>query len=168
MKEDIATFHLTDENRKRQIIAEVVSRIRFSNQNEDLSSNESIAHEDQQYEDDEDENIITPLDQLIAIRRISLLFMEHFDKFDVEMHGRIWEKLVIVLNNDENNSLAKRKKISKYGGESGFKFSVGGDDDERIITATVPIDFLDDEIVREFKKNMEDLYVIDEADFDYV
>lgn len=148
MEEDYATTKLTSEHRKRQIIADVVSRIRFRN-----STSES----------NEDE--ITPMDQLIALRRISLLFTDHFDEMDIEMHGRTWEKLIIVLNNDHDNSLAMRKRRRRrIGGESGFKFSVSGD----VVTATVPIDFLDEEILQEFERNLDDLYEDDDDIFDFM
>jgi len=148
MHEDIATFGKTSENQKRLMIADVISRIRFKNNGIEEES-------------------IPFIEQLIALRRISLLLMDHFNKLEVEIHGRTWEKMVIVLNNDAENQLSERKKRrkSQRGGESGFKFSVSGDDDNRDITVTVPIDFLDEELINELEIHLEDFYVDDDDDF---
>jgi len=157
LEEDQITHNLTSENRKRQIIAEVLSRVRFRNH----------SYDETMEIDEEDE--ITPLDQLIALRRISLLFTDYFDKMDIEVHGRTWEKLIIVLNNDPNNNFNMRKKRRrKLGGESGFKFSVRGDDNDRTVTATVPIDFVDEELLEEFERNLDDLYVVDEDVLNFI
>lgn len=72
------------EERKRKIIADLVARIRFVDCN--MNENGSI----EQREDDGDTTFssdITQLDQLIAIRRISLLLQDNFDKFQFERSG---------------------------------------------------------------------------------
>ena len=141
------------ENRKRQIIADVISRIRFCDDNSIPLNNVN--------------ETINPLEQLIAIRRISLLFMDHFDKLKIEMNGRIWDNLIIILSNDQKHNLIQRKKrLKKQSGESGFKFTLCGDTIP-VAIVTVPIDFLDDEILHEFDRNLEHLHEIDDTDFIY-
>ena len=165
IQENLATQKVMNENRKRQMIAEMVSRTRFKAYVQDDENNYD---DEQDGKSDNESIIISPLEQLIALRRISLLFMDYFDKLDIETHSRMWEKLIIVLHNDSQHSASERKKRRrKQGGESGFKFSVTDDEDDRVVTATVPIDFLDEEILHDFERNMEDIYVLDEEFFHY-
>ncbi|KAL9182464.1 hypothetical protein ACHAXT_013116 [Thalassiosira profunda] len=157
--------------------------------------------------------------QLIAIRRLSLLLYDNFDRLRMEKMGRMWERLVIVLTpprgltkerrrqalledgvDDDASSVHRRKKLNKwerrlrrrerlkpvsrgqmrhtaetmlhpkeddveaesseetgdeeeppFATDSGFKFSYGTTSDQRSgrVTAYIPIDFRDGELVRQ-------------------
>ena len=90
--------------------------------------------------------------------------MHHFDKLSIEHKGRVWERIVIILNADKAHDLTKRKRRKRRGREIKFKFLVGNG--QRIIV-TVPIDFFDGIIVQEFERSLEDMFIVDENDFNY-
>lgn len=142
------TPNISTEADKRRIIANLISRVRFDR---DTASN------------------VPPLEQVGSLRRISLLFTDSFSPQALQKHARIWERLVIVLS--QQHSLEERKRRRKRGGgESGFKFTLmnstgpkakNGEEYDYVVV-TVPLDFLDDEIVREFEQNLPDLFVYDQ------
>lgn len=146
MEKDIATEGLISMNEERiqRFVADVISRVRVD---ENAANEESL----------------DVLQQLIAIRRLSLLLTDNFEKLEMEDMGRLWESLYIVLIPERNAQEGKtglpfsRLKRLKKGKESGYKFSYNADDS---VTAYVPIDFLDDELVREFKSHLSDFYSI--------
>ena len=91
--------------------------------------------------------------------------MHHFDKLSIEHYGRVWERIVIILNADKARDLTKCKRRKRWCRVSNFKFLVGNG--QRIIVM-VPIDFLDEEIVQEFERNLVDMFLaLDEDDFNY-
>ena len=90
--------------------------------------------------------------------------MHHFDKLSIEHNGRVWERIVIILNADKARDLTKCKRRKRWCRESNFKFLVGNG--QRIIV-TVPIDFFDGKIVQEFERSLEDMFIVDEDDFNY-
>ena len=74
------------------------------------------------------------MSQLIAIRRLSLLFSDNFDYLEMEEMGRLWETMVIVLTPERRSrrnhgddpvvgTPFSRLKRLKRGRESGFKFA---------------------------------------------
>jgi len=122
------------EERRQRLIADVISRIVVD---------EEAKLRDEGEEDRE--NSLDPLQQLIAVRRMSLLFHDHFEDLDMEGMGQIWQNVVIVLTRARNMDkyktgapFSKRKRI-RQGVESGYKFAYSGDDQ---LTIYVPIDFL--------------------------
>jgi hypothetical protein len=151
MKRDIATQGLIEKNeeRKQKLIAQVISNIRIY----DTAENNS----------DENESL-DALHQLIAIRRLSLLFYDNFSELEMEDMSRIWENTLIVLTPARKSHKEGKKGLPysrlrrlKEGRESGFKFSYNSND---TVTIFIPIDFLDDEILGELKRHLSDFYSI--------
>jgi hypothetical protein len=98
---------------------------------------------------DNDPGRIDPVDQLIAIRRLSLLLDEHFDRLQLEDMGAYWEKCRLVL------SL-----------ERGFVFALRPDD---MVTIRIPIDFTGEQFIRELDCNIWDfLDVVEDSTLDGV
>ena len=64
-------------------------------------------------------------EKLIVIRCVSVIFMHNFDKLSIEHYGRVWERIVIILNADKAHDLTKCKRRKRRGRESRFKFLVG-------------------------------------------
>jgi hypothetical protein len=151
MKRDIATQGLIEKNeeRKQRLIAQVISNIRIHD-SADKNSND--------YES------LDALHQLIAIRRLSLLFYDNFGELEMEDMSRIWENTLIVLTSARKSHEEGKKGLPysrlrrlKEGRESGFKFSYNSND---TVTIFIPIDFLDDEILGELKRHLSDFYSI--------
>lgn len=151
MKRDIATQGLIEKNeeRKQRLIAQVISNIRI--------------HETADTNSDESESL-DALHQLIAIRRLSLLFYDNFSELEMEDMSRIWENTLIVLTPARKSHKEGKKGLPysrlrrlKEGRESGFKFSYNSND---TVTIFIPIDFLDDEILGELKRHLSDFYSI--------
>ena len=93
------------------------------------------------------------LDQLIALRRLSLLLEDNFEELHMEEFGRMWDDLTIILckPRDYGTSESALHKRRKRGQESGFQFTYGAD--ERV-TIHVPIDFQDKELLTELHRNL--------------
>ena len=136
MERNIATLGMTSDKVKRQMVAGVVGRARFIGG-------------------------ITTVDQLVTLRRISLILEDNFDNLRMEDAGAIWEELVLVLKNYNENEAEKRPRAR---GESGFIFKWGEDD---VVTVTVPLDFKDWQFIDEFRRNLVSFHW-DEDDDDYV
>ena len=139
MEYDIATLGLSDDRRKRYVVSNIVGRVRFYPET------------------------VSSLDQLITLRRLSLLLMDEFDTLQIEDYGKLWENLVIVVvasnndasaiiredttfhsNNSNRNRMSKKKKQAL---ESGFKFSLRGDYD---LVVSIPLSFVDRQFINEF------------------
>ncbi len=135
MEADIATLHVSDPSRQIQVVTNIVSRVRFF------------------------PSTINQLDQLITLRRLSLLLLDNFHTLYIEDYGELWEKLVIIVVADESTPLldsppsmqvpARRKKKQKW--ESGFKFSLRG---ERQIVVNIPLNFIDNQLIHEFTTHL--------------
>ncbi len=111
---------------------------------------------------DKDADIGT-LDQLITLRRLSLILEDNFEHLHMEEFGRMWEDLTIILCKPRtfgtsDSALNKRRK---RGQESGFRFTYGAD--ERV-TIHVPIDFRDEELLAELNRNLRDWFSIIDVD----
>lgn len=151
MKRDIATQGLIakSEERKQRLISQILANIRIQDSDGiDRGENESL----------------DALQQLIAIRRISLLFADNFDQLEMEDMSRIWENSLIVLTPARQSYQVGKRGLPysrlrrlKEGRESGFKFSYNSDD---TVTIKVPIDFLDDELIYELKRHLSDFYSV--------
>mmetsp|Transcript_8243 Transcript_8243/g.12421 ORF Transcript_8243/g.12421 Transcript_8243/m.12421 type:complete len:559 (-) Transcript_8243:88-1764(-) len=156
MKRDIATQGLLKMSleRKQRLIAEIISRVRVHDvvavHSGDVDSNV-----------DADLASVDPLQQLIAIRRMSLIFTDNFEELEMEEMGKMWENVFIVLTPERPKGSGKvgapfsRRKRLREGRESGFKFSYH---DEGRLTIHIPIDFLDDELINELKRHLRDFY----------
>lgn len=131
---------------RHQLLANVLSRVRFV---------ESI----------------TPLERLVAYRRLLRFLDEHFDELRLEDSGRYWEeqtKLVLGESRPYNTSPSALRKLRKKQTkrlrsnnnnqhqqffETGYSFAIHHDD---TVTVTVPIDFDNHELLQELLRNMED------------
>jgi hypothetical protein len=137
---DIATLGvLEQETRLRQdVVAGVVSRVRYIGD-------------------------VSGLDQLITLRRITLLMQDNFDHLQVSDYLRLWQNLVIILEDDgsgvmsssggddEPNLNSIRRRRFKMKGQSGFKFALLEDD---LLVITVPLSFGDKEFVDEIYRHL--------------
>lgn len=158
MEKDLATEGLISMNaeRKQRLVAEVISRVRVFDQVVDGKVND--------YEGDGVNDSLDTLNQLIAIRRLSLLLNDNFGDLDMEEMGRLWETIIFVLaperkahQQGKTGLPYSRLKRLRKGMESGFKYSYQGDDR---LTVYIPIDFLDDEFLSELKSHLGDFYSI--------
>ena len=166
MKRDLATDGLIkmNESRKQKLVSEIISRIRIYDKSIHGSGNTNTDdNNDGSQNDDraEDEMVVDPLQQLIAIRRMSLLFMDSFEELEMEEMGKMWENVFIVLTPERTKGTGQtgapfsRRKRLREGRESGFKFAYH---DEGKLSVHVPIDFLDDELIGELNRHLDDFY----------
>ena len=100
---------------------------------------------------------VTPLEQLVALRRLLRLLDEHFDRLHLEPFGNYWEQLVLVLDgqrsyNTSTSALNKRRQKKL---ETGFSFKIHSDNH---VTIRIPVDFLEEELVEELDRNVWDFY----------
>lgn len=153
MQADLATMGMTDDRRKRHLIAGVLARMRFLY----VGRNDIIDSID-------DEEISQggiglaerAVEQLITARRISLLLEHNFDELGIEDNGRLWEEIVIVLAEDSFAKVyqgGESRRQRKRRGESGYKFALDGDG---IMTVTVPASFTDEQFFHEFEHHLKD------------
>jgi hypothetical protein len=93
------------------------------------------------------------LDQLVTLRRLSLLLEDNFDALSMEENGKMWEDMTIILLNPRTYSISGSalQKRRKRGEPSGFQFTYAADSR---VTVEMPIDFKDDELLSEFKRNL--------------
>ncbi len=160
---DIATEGLMtmSDERKKRFVSGIISRIRiFDGLFDDPILKETQASYHHNIKLDKS---LEPLQQLIAMRRISLLFNDNFQDLEMEDMGRVWESMTIVLVAERKGQNVikgvpySRLKRLKRGRESGFKFCYHSDDN---ITVYVPIDFQDEELIKEMKAHLCDFHAL--------
>lgn len=97
------------------------------------------------------------LTQVVAIRRLSLLLEESFEELQIEQYGRVWENCVFILGPPRpyNTSSAALRKRRRKGLDTGFSFTLH---DDSSVSVEIPIDFQDQELIRELDRNFVDLY----------
>ena len=99
---------------------------------------------------------VLPLERLVAYRRLLRLMDEHFDDLHLEDFGTFWEEkmtwIVTEARPYNTSSSAMRKRRQRHL-ETGYSFSIHADD---TVTVTVPIDFANDELVQELRRNIMD------------
>jgi hypothetical protein len=100
---------------------------------------------------------VSPLEQLVALRRLLRLLDQHFDRLHLEPFGNYWEELVIVLDgqrsyNTSTSALNKRRQKKL---ETGFSFKIHSNNR---VTIRIPVDFLEEELVEELDRNVWDFY----------
>jgi hypothetical protein len=100
---------------------------------------------------------IEMMDQLITLRRLSLILEDNFEKLHMEIFGRMWEEMTIILTNprDFGTSGSALNKRRKRGEESGFRFTYCSDNR---VTIHVPIDFTDRELLAELDQHLWDWF----------
>lgn len=131
MEADIATLHMSNPSRQLQVVTNIVSRVRFY------------------------PSTINPLDQLITLRRLTLLLVDNFHTLYMEDYGELWEKLIIIVAANESTPrldsqssmqvTSRTRRKQKW--ESGFTFSLKG---ERQIVVNIPLNFKDNQLIHEF------------------
>lgn len=160
MQADILTSGLVRNHttRRRRLIAQILSRA-------------------------ECPNLALP-DQLVVLRRLSLLLEQHFDALELEDLGACWEQLKLVVydpeatfNEDDDVQQAASETSSSSSSSSaapprrkqqqpqrGFVFALGPD---HTVTIRIPLDFTDDQFVRELNRNLWDFVdVLEDEDPD--
>lgn len=156
-KRDIATrgYIQMSEERKQRMVSEIISRIRVH----EVVVPPGI----DDFDEDEFDDGLTTIGQLIAIRRMSLLFNDNFESLKMEDMGRLWENTCIVLtqqrhdqqDDDFGKPFSRRMRLKK-GKESGFKFSYHSDGGR--CTVYIPVDFTDEEVLGELERHLSDFY----------
>jgi len=167
LKRDIATDGLIrmNEQRRKQMVSEILSRVRVYDASLDMSLTRSSTNENIPREvstiDTSDSDGLDVIGQLIALRRMSLLFNDNFNELEMEEMGRLWEKVSFVLIPKRIPEEGKRKGLPfsrrrrmRKGKESGFKFTF----QDKNCTVYVPVDFTDDEFLGEMKRHLSVLY----------
>ena len=104
--------------------------------------------------------------QLVAFRRLSLLLEANFDKLHLEEYGKLWEsscRLVLAPAREFSTSSSSLYKRRRLGLETGFSFILHPN---QTMSIQVPIDFGDDELIRELENNIWDFYNLITADDD--
>jgi hypothetical protein len=98
---------------------------------------------------------IGSLDQLVTLRRLSLILEDNFEELHFEDYGKMWEGMTLILTGprDYGTSDTALHRRRKRGQESGFLFTYGADNR---VTITVPIDFRDQELLKELDRNLWD------------
>lgn len=129
MNRDIGTLGMTTDHQKRQLVAGIISRIRFLGD-------------------------IDIVDELATLRRLSLLLEDNFDLLGFEDIGVICTQMIIVIKDYNKLRLMQsefeetRRRIK---GESGYVFSWDG---EGVVTVTIPLNFKEWQLLKEFDKNL--------------
>ena len=98
---------------------------------------------------------LTMLEELIAIRRMSLILEENFEELELDdLASFWWSRCTMILTKPRpynTSSSAIYKRIQRGDGDNGFRVTFHAD---KRITMTIPSDFRDDELVDEFKRNI--------------
>ena len=141
MERDIATeglIAMSPAERRMNLVSSAISRIRVENNGHDENENEDQGEDvdnTTHTRNDHESGGIDVVSQLIAIRRLSLLFSDNFDFLEMEEMGRLWETMVIVLtperrtsrrNHDDDPVVGtphSRLERLKRERENGFKFA---------------------------------------------
>eukprot|EP00536_Pseudo-nitzschia_multiseries_P006381 jgi/Psemu1/286431/fgenesh1_pg.134_\ len=117
---------------RHQLLAKVLSNVRFK---------ESIS----------------PLERLVAYRRLMRFLDENFDDLRLEDAGRYWEEQTTLLVAEprpfHNPSSKRRKNKKNQHVETGYSFTVHHDNK---VTVTIPADFENNELLQELLRNMAD------------
>ena len=101
---------------------------------------------------------ISPLERLVAYRRLLRFLDESFDELRLEDSGRYWEEQMTLMvaeprpyNISSSALRKKRKKNQNF--ETGYSFTIHHDNK---VTVTIPVDFENDELLQELLRNMVD------------
>jgi hypothetical protein len=99
---------------------------------------------------------VLPLERLVAYRRLLRLLDEEFDALHLEDFGTFWEDqttwIVTEARPYNTSSSAMRKRRQRHM-ETGYSFTIHHDN---TVTMMVPIDFANDELVQELRRNIID------------
>jgi len=133
---EAATENLYDNNpgERRSLISKILARVR-------IQKHDSLTFEE----------------QLIAFRRLSILFETNFEFLQMNKSGKLWESTNIVLTpaRDYNISSTAMRKRRLRNGDTGYSFLVHPDNR---VTIYIPMDFGDDELMQELNSNIWDFH----------
>jgi len=109
---------------------------------------------------------ISPLEKLVAYRRLLKFLDENFDELRLEDSGKYWEEQTTLMvgeprpYNSSPSALRKFRKKKKHHHrlhqqhfDTGYAFAIHHDNK---VTVTIPIDFDNHELLQELLRNMED------------
>jgi len=99
---------------------------------------------------------VTPLERLVAYRRLLRVLQEHFDELHLETFGRYWEEQlswIVTESRPYNASATAMRKRRRRQLETGYAFSIHPD---QSVTVQIPVDFDTEELVEELKRNLSD------------
>ena len=147
MEADIATSGSirNSAGRRRRFVAGILSNVRVERRGEWRADGGDGEFES---DDDGDGAAVDFQQQLIAVRRLSLLLDEHFDDLELEDMGSYWERCSIVLGPPRIG----RRRRRRSGEDDGFCFTLHAADDR--VTIRVPVDFDDEELVSQLQQNV--------------
>ena len=107
---------------------------------------------------------VEPLERLVAYRRLLRLLDEHFDYLELESFGGYWEALQILVTESRpynTSSTAMRKRRQRHL-ETGYRFTIHHDN---TVTVQIPVDFRNDELIQELRRNVRDFYEWTQQDY---
>jgi hypothetical protein len=99
---------------------------------------------------------VTPLERLVAYRRLLRLLDDNFDALHLEDFGTFWEdqmSLVVTEARPYNTSSSAMRKRRQRHLETGYSFTIHHNNR---VTVSIPIDFLDSELMQELARNIID------------
>ena len=146
-----------------------------NNDNDTSSNNNANDKTDNHNDDDDSDSVVDPISQLIVLRRLSLLFDEHFDALALEDLGRLWENTTFVLTaptvqstgpdvgNRQQQQQQQQQPQQQYDTNRRRKkretkgFSVTFHHDNSV-TICIPVDFRDDDLLLQLKRHVKDYY----------
>jgi hypothetical protein len=124
---------------RRQLLAKILSHIQFT-------------------------EAVEPLERLVAFRRLLRLLDENFDYLELESFGGYWEDLRILVTESRpynTSSSAMRKRRQRHL-ETGYRFTIHHDNS---VTVQIPVDFRNDELIQELRRNVKDFYEWTQQDY---
>jgi len=108
---------------------------------------------------------ISIVERFCAMRRLSLLLEENFDRLELEDCSAMWEQVTIRLMGERayNTSSSALYKRRQQKAENGFSFTLHADGK---VSVEIPLDFGDEELLLEWERNLWDFYELMEDDID--
>lgn len=131
---NILTRNMVRDNPKlrKQLLAKILSNVQFTEE-------------------------VQPLERLVAYRRLLRLLDEHFDYLHLEIFGKYWEELSLIITEARpyNTSSSAMRKRRLRNLETGYSFTIHHDNS---VTVRIPVDFQNDELIQELYRNVGDFY----------
>jgi hypothetical protein len=139
---DVATRGLVQHNRnqRRNFIAEILARVTC------------------------DTNIPI-VDRFCAMRRLSMVFEQHFDRLELEDSGAFWDKVTIYMTGprEYNTSPSAMHKRRLKQADEGFVFALQANGK---VSLQIPIDYREDELLQQWDRNLGDFHAFMGDEFD--
>lgn len=108
---------------------------------------------------------ISVVERFCAMRRLSLLLEQNFDRLELEDCSAMWDQIIIRLKGarEYNTSSSAMHKRRLQQADNGFAFAL---DASGTISVEIPLDFRDDELLEEWDRNLWDFYDLMGDDLD--